>query len=174
MPCYLFTYHTYGSWLPDRIQGFVRRGDGILQQDKQLANLYRNLMAQGTVSLDVEVQLTAIETLIDAASYIECRPHAIATDQHHLHLLVSWRDQQRDWKQLRSSFKKSVTIRLKAMHDVRKWLSRDASRKKVDVRSHFDHLVTTYLPRHRGWKWDERIGFYQTMDELRQRLSDEA
>ncbi|MEM1305417.1 MAG: hypothetical protein AAGG46_11005, partial [Planctomycetota bacterium] len=29
MPVYLFTYHTYGSWLPDRPQGYVQRDQGI-------------------------------------------------------------------------------------------------------------------------------------------------
>ncbi|QDT75400.1 hypothetical protein I41_46100 [Lacipirellula limnantheis] len=35
MPCCLFTYHAYGSWTPDRKQGYVKRHQGILQQDLQ-------------------------------------------------------------------------------------------------------------------------------------------
>jgi hypothetical protein len=41
MPCYLFTYHAYGSWMPDRPQGYVRRGKGILPTDTRMAERYR-------------------------------------------------------------------------------------------------------------------------------------
>jgi len=174
MPCYLFTYHTHGSWLPDRPQGYVRKHEGILPQDKQLANLYRILMKQGEVSLADEIQLAVIETLLGAAPFLDCRVHSIATDDQHIHLLVSWRNAEREWMQTRSSFKKSVTLKLKSSHDAKRWLSRGASRKQVNDRLHFDHLVNSYLPNHRGWKWDERVGYYNTMEELHQRLSDDA
>jgi len=36
MPCYLFTYHAYASWMPDREEGHVRRGEGILSADEKL------------------------------------------------------------------------------------------------------------------------------------------
>jgi hypothetical protein len=29
MPVYLFTYHAYRSWMPDRPEGFVQEGRGI-------------------------------------------------------------------------------------------------------------------------------------------------
>src|SRR4051794_35604479 len=29
MPCYLFTYHAYGSWMPDHKRGYVHRGQGV-------------------------------------------------------------------------------------------------------------------------------------------------
>ncbi len=174
MPCYLFTYHTYGSWLPDRPQGYVRRHEGILSQDKKLTQLYRKSMKQGEVSIGEEVQLIVIETLLKAAPHVDCRPHSIATDDQHIHLLVSWHDEHRGWEPTRASFKKSVTLRLKASHTNKKWLSRNASRKRIKERSHFDHLVSTYLPNHRGWKWDERVGFYMTMKELSRGRPDEA
>ena len=37
MPCYLFTFHAYGTWMPDREEGFVRREQGILPPDEELA-----------------------------------------------------------------------------------------------------------------------------------------
>lgn len=174
MPCYLFTYHTHGSWLPDRPQGYVRKHEGILPQDKQLARLYRNLMTQGEVSLAEEIQLVAIQKLLEAGPYIDCRVHAVVTDEKHIHLITSWHDTERGWMQTRSSFKKSLTIGLKASHDAKRWLSRGASRKQVNDRLHFDYLVNSYLPNHRGWKWDERVGYYNTMEELQQRLSDDT
>ena len=37
MPCYLFTFHAFGTWMPDREEGFVRREQGILPPDEELA-----------------------------------------------------------------------------------------------------------------------------------------
>jgi hypothetical protein len=37
MPCYLFTWHAYATWLPDRKQGYVEKGRGILPPDKAAA-----------------------------------------------------------------------------------------------------------------------------------------
>ncbi|WP_442484652.1 hypothetical protein [Aeoliella sp. SH292] len=174
MPCYLFTFHTYGSWLPDRPRGFVRRHAGLLAQNKDLADVYRGQMVHGTVSLADEVQLAIIATLLKASPHVDCRPHSIATDNNHIHLLVSWKNEERGWEQTRSSFKKSMTLELKGLDSSHKWLSRDASRKQIQDRDHFDYLVNSYLPDHRGWKWDERVGYFKTMDELRQGLSDDA
>ena len=40
----------------------------------------------------------------------------------------------------------------------REWFVEGGSRKRVKDRAHFDYLVTTYLPRHRGWKWSSEKG----------------
>ncbi len=37
MPCYLFTFHAFGTWMPDREEGFVQRKKGILPPDEELA-----------------------------------------------------------------------------------------------------------------------------------------
>lgn len=131
-------------------------------------------MTQEAVVFDDEAQSVTIVTLREAASYVECRVHAIATDPQHVHFLVSWSNENRTWEQTRASFKKAVTIKLKASCGEQKWLSRDASRKQVKDRSQFDYLLKAYLPKHRGRKWDERVGGYKTLVELQQRLSDKA
>jgi hypothetical protein len=53
MPCYLFTYHAYGSWMPDRVEGYVRRGQGILPRDTQMASLYYRNALHDMVQLEV-------------------------------------------------------------------------------------------------------------------------
>ena len=35
------------------------------------------------------------------------------------------------------------------------WLVAGASRKRVTTREHFDYLMDTYLPKHRGLQWRE-------------------
>ena len=41
MPVYLFTYHAYQSWMPDRGRGFVQKGRGIQPTNALLAHAYR-------------------------------------------------------------------------------------------------------------------------------------
>ena len=53
MPCYLLTLHTYGSWMPDRDKGYVRRDhEGILPRDPAMAQRYRHRMSRDVVLLN--------------------------------------------------------------------------------------------------------------------------
>ena len=62
MPCYLFTFHAYGTWLPDRRRGYVRRDkQGIHKQDHELADKYKEQMSQDIVRFDRDIQ----ELMID-------------------------------------------------------------------------------------------------------------
>lgn len=126
MPCYLFTYHTYGSWYPDRPQGYVRRGQGILPSDFVAAEEYRNRAKYDTVIIKGEHQQAIISQLIEGVEHINCRLHAVATDNTHFHVLVSWKG-QRTWQQNWASLKKSITIRLKEEFEARAWLTENAS-----------------------------------------------
>ena len=154
MPCYLFTYHAYGSWMPDRKQGFVRRGQGVLSPDKGLACQYRTDAKQPQITFDGSVQRLVIDELQTAWGYQDCRGHFVATDSTHVHVLVSWPD-ERPWKRIRSGLKSSLTRRLNQELRRQTWFSDSASRKRVKDQSHFDYLVTEYLPSHHGWKWRE-------------------
>ena len=154
MPCYLFTYHAYGSWMPDREKGFVRRHKGVLPPDRQLARLYRSDAKQQQVTFDSHMQRVMLEELQTAWVYQKCLGHFIATDSTHVQVLVSWPD-ERLWKRIRSGLKTSLTQRLNRELHRRTWFSDSASRKQVKDQSHFDYLVNEYLPSHRGWKWCE-------------------
>ncbi|MGD9636540.1 MAG: hypothetical protein AB7G28_02985 [Pirellulales bacterium] len=160
MPCYLFTYHAYRSWLPDRPQGYVRRGEGILPTDHKRAKQYAKAALEELVEFHAEAQRVAIDTLREAVTHIGCRVHFVSTDGAHIHALVSWRG-PRTWLQNRNSIKRSLTIQLKRRCGRRTWLSEGASRKRVRDPGHFDYLVGTYLPRHVGWKWGEEKGLFR-------------
>ena len=56
MPCYLFTFHAYGTWMPDREEGFVRRDEGILPPDEDLARRYRDRQKGDEVLFDASLQ----------------------------------------------------------------------------------------------------------------------
>jgi REP element-mobilizing transposase RayT len=152
MPCYLFTFHAFGSWMPDRKAGFVRRGHGILAPDKQLARQYQDSAKQKAVIFEPRLQLLLIEEAQAACAKQRCRGHYIATEPTHVHVLVSWTD-ERPWLKVRNGLKSSLTRRLNHNGQRRnKWFVENASRRRVKDRDHFDHLVSTYLPSHRGWK----------------------
>ena len=130
MPCYLFTYHAYGSWMPDREQGFVQRGQGILPADEDLARQYRSNAKQSPVTFQENVQRVAVDELHTSFAHQTCRGHFVATDSTHIHVLVSWKD-ERPWKRLRSGLKSSLTRRFNREFRRRIWLSDSASRKHV-------------------------------------------
>jgi hypothetical protein len=152
MPCYLFTYHAFGTWLPDPKQGYVKRKQGILATNFAEAERYRAAMKEAIVEFDTAIQLTVIDSIIDSQIKQDFECYYIATDATHAHALVGWRD-ERSWLHMRSIIKGSISRRLKKDCGKRTWLADGASRKRVKDQKHFDYLVTRYLPKHRGWKW---------------------
>ncbi len=157
MPCYLFTYHAYRSWMPDRRQGYVRRHEGILPRDLKMAAQYEENAKFAEIRFTSAVERSIIETLCEASSHIACRLHYVATDISHVHVLVSWIG-EREREQLRNSLKKAATISLKHKYGDRPWFSEGASRIRVRTSAHFEYLVSTYLPKHDGWQWCEGRG----------------
>ena len=160
MPCYLFTYHAYGSWMPDRAAGYVRRKEGVLVADCKLAKCYRKNLKGDVVEFDERAQRTLISATREAFSFQSLRGHAMATDPTHVHILVSWND-ERVWKLIRRRVRTSLTMQLNRAVEKRTWFAKQPSRKRVKDREHLNYLMKTYLPRHRGWKWDEHRGAYR-------------
>ena len=157
MPCYLFTYHGYGTWMPDRKQGFVKRKATVLASDSMMDRNYRRKQSQSTVSLDARKQQSIIENVLDACSLITTRCHAIATDNTHVHILVSWKT-ERKYASISKALKSRITKALNAKFGNRIWLSKGSSRNRVTDLEHFDYLMRHYLPSHRGLGWYEKTG----------------
>lgn len=158
MPCYLFTWHAYATWMPDRARGYVKRGRGILPTDRDEARRYRARQKEAAALFDEVVQRLIIDEAMIAAEKRRFRLHAVATEATHVHVLVSWAD-ERDFEELRRGVRESISRRLNS-HVRCTWLAHGGSRKRVTDRGHFDHLMENYLPSHSGWKWREGIGAY--------------
>jgi REP element-mobilizing transposase RayT len=160
MPAYLFTYHAYRSWMPDRVERFVQRGKGLQPANELLAKSYVELAMHPPFVFDAEIQRFLIETVLDVCERRGWRLHGVATDPSHLHVLASWNGDT-PWKAVRGKIRKIISLERSKRHEQpgRKWLSTDSSRKKVKDRNHFDHLMQTYLPNHRGLKWFEHRGW---------------
>ncbi|MEN6452252.1 MAG: hypothetical protein ABFC96_17310 [Thermoguttaceae bacterium] len=153
MPCYLFTFHAYGTWMPDRDEGFVRRERGLMPPNRELADAYRRRATEDRVVLEARIQLLLIEEARIAFGKQRYRGHYIATDPTHVHILASWAD-DRLWNKIRNGLKSSLTRRLNRDVSRRnRWFVDSASRKRVMDNVHFE--VNTYLASHRGWKWRE-------------------
>jgi len=160
MPCSLFTYHAYGSWMPDRKQGYVKRHQGVLPQDLPMHRLYKKAMTEESVEFFSEHQRCAIESLIKSQTPQRFELHYIATDASHLHALLAWRD-ERNVVAMRGLVKGSVSRALNDAIHRRTWFSEGGSRKQVRNREHFDFLMEVYLPKHSGWKWSVAKGFHR-------------
>ena len=155
MPVYLFTLHAYRTWVPDRPQGYVRRGKGILPPDEGLAIAYSRAAREPQAGLGEREQGIVLAIAHDACFRRNWRLHAIACEATHTHLLVTWSDTARPgW--VGGKLKNLISRELNwGLPEKRKWLSRSASRRRVRERSHFEHLVQNYLPGHGGLFWKE-------------------
>ncbi len=157
MPCYLFTFHAYRSWMPDRSRGFVRRKAGVQPPNVKLAACYERNASEAPVQFTTPIQRLILAECQQACERQKLRLHAAATDTTHVHVLVSWKA-FRSWLNMRTGLKSSFTRRLNSECARQTWFSQNSSRKRVVDRSHFDCLRDAYLPCHRGQKWDERTG----------------
>ena len=160
MPCYLFTYHAYRSWMPDQPRGFVRRKQGIQQTNEFLTHKYVMKARHRGVTFSEGLQQTLIDELLVARIHQRFRMHYVATETSHVHVLTSWVD-DRPWMKIRSGIKSSMSRRLNREMEKQPWFGERASRRRVEDRTHFDHLVRKYLPRHQGWKWSESRGLFK-------------
>lgn len=159
MPCFLFTYHAHGTWLPNRKQGYVKRGQGILPPDEWMHRLYVGAMKEPIVSFEDQHQRWAIATLLESEPLQRFELYGVAIDMTHIHVLLGWRD-ERGPNKLKSLIKGSLTRRFNQGFGRRDWFVDGGSRKQVRSRGHFDYLLTTYLPKHAGWKWNQEKGLF--------------
>jgi hypothetical protein len=94
MSCYLFTWHTYGSWLPDRPQGYVHWERGLSSPNVALAACYKEQQKESTVYLSLQQQELIIEEILIAAKRQNIRLHEVASESFHVHVLASWKDER--------------------------------------------------------------------------------
>jgi hypothetical protein len=155
MPVYLFTFHAYLSWLPDRRQGYVRRKEGILPTDKKLADQYKKNAKHEEVEFTRIIQEALVAEVLIACKHQNLKLYAVTTEPTHVHPLVGWRD-TRPWLKVRTALKTSLSLRLKKLTITAQShlaFSRTGSRKRVTDEKHFDYLMTRYLPAHTGANW---------------------
>ena len=158
MPVYHFTWHAHGTWRPDNGRGYVERGEGILPPDPQEAERRDRNQKNDRVEFDAPMQGVLIAGAYDCCVRRGWRLHAGGTDPTHVHLLTSWREYV-EWSAVRDRLKNLLSLflgRLK-QRPGGNWFVDNGSRKRVTRREHFDYLVNSYFPDHRGLFWKEGL-----------------
>lgn len=152
MPVYLLTLHAYRSWSPADRRGYVRHGEmRIRPSDPAMAAKYDARATEEPTRFEREVQPIVIEAARDACMRRGWRLHGVAVTATHVHALVSWREGA-TWKQAADTLKRVIGFKLaKAVGpEGKRWFSRGHSRKRVTDVQHVSHLLTSYLPKHKG------------------------
>jgi hypothetical protein len=156
MAVYFFTLHAYRSWSPDHHRGYVRRDEGILPPDPEMAEAYDELARQEPVEFTKQIQDVMIAGAYDICQRRHWRLHAVAFELSHLHLLFSWKEFI-EWLEVRAKLKNLLSLFLGRMHGEQgiNWFSDGGSRKRVHDRKHFNYLIETYIPKQSEAKWYE-------------------
>ena len=158
MPVAHFSQHAYGTWLPDRPQGYVHHADGLRPADPDMADAYRRRQREPTARFDAGVQRLMIEVAIGAQDPQRITIHSCGTDPAHLHVALAWRD-DRATEAVCRALKQSLTRSLNTAIGRRTWFTKGFDRKPVRDAGHLRHLVEVYHPSHRGWCWSREGGF---------------
>ena len=151
----LFSFHAYGTWMPDRPQGYYRNRDGLREQNEEEAATYRGRQRERSSFFDGQVQSVLLTTLRESAPLQGWTLIAAGTDDVHLHLIAGWSD-ARSPAELQQRIKWAITRDLNARVRRRTWLTRRGHDRRVRDRAHLRYLRDEYLPSHRGLRWDRR------------------
>ena len=152
MPVYHFTFHAYGTWLPDRAEGYTPYRSGWKPPDTKRADQYRDQMDQAVSRFDTPSQRHALETLLRGQPLQSDELYVFAADDSHLHAVIAWRD-NREPTRVQSQVKSSLIRALNEGRSKRKWLARGAGKTPVVDEEHLHHLAHVYLPSHSGVYW---------------------
>jgi hypothetical protein len=159
VPVYFITLHAYRSWMPDHKRGYVRKGKGILPPDDAMARDYEARAKQPPVEFDETFQRLLLWGASDICQRRGWRLHGFGAEPTHAHFLVSWKNvrggAKLTWKQVRGRLKNVLSWMCGRFYKQpgRRWFTDRGSRKRVLERRHFEHLLKTYLPKHRGVVW---------------------
>ena len=159
-----FTLHAYGTWMPDRPQGYYKNRDGLREADDEEASRYRGRQRERSARFDPNVQRVIIEALHESARVHNWTLIVVGTDDCHVHLIAGWHD-DRPPDLLQRRIKTTLTYHLNARVGRRTWFLRDGHDRRVRDREHFEYLRHVYVPSHRGVGWDRRGGWRETRRE---------
>jgi REP element-mobilizing transposase RayT len=156
MAVYHFTIHAYGTWRADNPRGYVHHDDGLLPPDPIIARARDAAANFDTMEFNEPIQRLLIRAAWETCRRRGWRLHAVGTDPTHIHLLVSWIEFLL-WSNVFNRLKNGMSYMLgkEIGPRGRRWFVRGGSRKRVVERGHFDYLMNTYLPDHRGVFWRE-------------------
>ena len=154
MPVYHFTFHAYGTWLPDRPEGSFKYHQGWQPPGHARAETYRSQMTDEPARFNNKAQQLLLDTLRKGETLQNYDLYALATDESHAHAVIAWRD-EREPVRIRSQVKSSMTRAINQSFGKRKWFVYGAGQTPITDEEHLHHLVHVYLPKHSGLYWSQ-------------------
>ena len=150
MSVFLLSFHAYRSWDEDTPRGYVQRGmEGVQPPSAALARWRAGRAKHPAVRFDASQRELLIESTREIAARRSWTIYAMCATPTHMHLILGWRDRQ-ELDRAIHTLKRLLGLALSrhAGTTGNRWFSRGCDRKRVRDREHFDHLVTTYIPKH--------------------------
>ncbi len=157
MPVYHITLHAYRTWSPAKPQGYLRHHE-LLPQDYEMAGKYDEAAAQSPVQFDPQQQQLLIDAVRDIAPRRDWRVHIVGVTATHLHVLISWRDEDITWRDVRDKIKSLAGLALSRAAGMRgkRWWARKGSRNRVRDREQLANIIA-YIRRHANYAtiWEQ-------------------
>ena len=147
MPVYHFIFHSYGSWMPDRPEGYFKHDKGWRPPDEGGAKQYHEKMQEDAVILTRVQQQELINEAIKAQPFQRFTLYSAATDSTHVHIVVAWKD-DRNPVRIRSGIKSSLSRAMNARYGKQARFVAKAGQHPVRDEQHLSQLVHEYLPKH--------------------------
>ena len=166
----MITLHAYGTWLPDRPEGYRHHTKGSLAPSEVEAKLYRQRQTQPALRFSHVTQRILVESALTATTTQKLRSYFIATHPTHAHFLLGWR-RPRLAERVRDRLKQSLSRDLNRLFGHRRWFVRNGWLERVSDEKHFDYLTDEYLPSHPGWAWERSRGWMKPVAADREPLA---
>lgn len=177
MAVYLLTIHAYRSWSEDDPRGYVQRGEGLKAPDPWRAKWRSDHADWPPYRFDDEAQRLAHDVVVAITDERKLDLHGCAATATHVHTLVSFRSPactcgdsehcrrgcparravEKFLTRLKQKLGQQLAKRLGTAGTGRKYLSGGWDVTPVRDRSHFNHLLDRYLPKHET----EEAGVYR-------------
>ncbi|MBX2852010.1 MAG: hypothetical protein KTR15_09725 [Phycisphaeraceae bacterium] len=157
MSVYHFTFHAFGTWLPDRPEGYYKHDSGWKPPSEEGRKQYSDNMQGQPIAFNQSQQQQLIDEAIKAQPYQQITLYAAATDSTHLHAIVTWGD-DRDPTRIRAELKSSLTRSLNAKFGKHQWFVAKAGQNRVFDQEHLYDLVHDYLPKHTLYWFYKSVG----------------
>jgi hypothetical protein len=153
---YHFTLHAFGTWRADHPRGYTIREEGYQTPDAEEQKRREDDLSQRVIAFDEPMQRILVAGAHDICQRRGWTLHGAGNDRTHFHALISWKEFT-DWQDVRDKLKNVLSLLLGRWSGQTgtTWFVDGGSRKRVTTRKHFDYLLDTYFPDHRGVFWRE-------------------
>ena len=158
MPVYHILLHAYGTWHPGHPDGWHQHGEGIHFRAQPMLGKYRRARQRWpSAKFSSNHQPALSDMAKDVCKRREWRCHAIAIDEIHIHIVVSWYTQVPEAIEVQNTLKRLLGLQMVRLTSIRgrRWLSDGGLPKQVADMEHLHYLLNEYLPNQGGYFWRE-------------------